>query len=457
MHRLPKGILLLCLGSLPFLAEAAGNLPAVRQSLQAGRPYVSGELLVQFRPEASPSSQRLVFGRFAAQAVERVQARGAGHGDLWRVRLGGNAALTPALLERLSADSSVDFVEPNWIYRHQDANPSDPYLGSLWGMQGAATAPANPYGSGALALWNAGRRCDSQVVVGVIDEGLMIGHPELQPAVWVNPGEAGQRSGVDDDGNGYVDDLNGWDFNANDASVYDGSGDDHGSHVAGTVAAAINNGLGVFGVCPGVRLISAKFLGPRGGTTANAVKAVNYLTDLKSRHHLRLVASNNSWGGGGYSQALYNAIAAAGAADILFVAAAGNAGVNIDSSPSYPASYALPNVLAVAAIDKSGAKASFSNWGTASVAIAAPGVDILSTVPTRKGEPGYASYSGTSMATPHVTGAAAFYASLNPCASAAQIKSALLAKATSDARLSAYVQNGRRLDLSGFARELSCP
>lgn len=455
MSRLSRGCLLLCLGGLPLVVHAGGNLPAVRQSLQAGRPYVANELLVQFRPEASASSQRLVLDRFGAAAVERLQARGEGRGELLHVRLGGTTPFSLRLLERLAADSSVEFAEPNWIYQHQ-ANPNDPYLGNLWGMQGAATAPANGNGSGALALWSAGLRCDSQVLVGIVDEGLMTSHPELQANVWVNPGEYGKTPGVDDDGNGYVDDLNGWDFNGKDASVYDGSADDHGSHVAGTVAARIDNGQGVFGLCPMAKLISAKFLGPRGGTTANAVKAVQYLTDLKRRHGLRLVASNNSWGGGGYSQALYDAIAAAGAADILFVAAAGNAGQNIDSTPSYPASYALANLLAVAAIDKSGARASFSNWGANTVAIAAPGVDILSTVPTRK-DAGYAAYSGTSMATPHVTGAAAFYASLNPCATAAQIRNALLTKATVDGKLASQVQNGRRLNVAGFAAELACP
>jgi serine protease len=323
-------------------------------------------------------------------------------------------------------------------------------------MLGSSTSPSHPYGSGALAVWNADRRCNSNVVVAVIDEGVMISHPDLQANIWVNPVEKNGIAGKDDDGNGYVDDINGWDFASNNASVYDGVSDDHGSHVAGTIAASINNNTGVVGVCPTAKLISAKFLGNRGGTLANAVKAVNYITDLKMRHGLRLVASNNSWGGGGYSQALANAIAAAGAANILFVAAAGNAGVNIDNTPSYPASYALANVIAVAAVDKVGGKASFSNWGTSSVPLAAPGVSILSTVPARKGAT-YAYYSGTSMAAPHVTGAAALYSSLNPCASAAQIKTALLAKASVDPSLVAYVEGGRRLNVAGFSSDLSCP
>ncbi|WP_256657301.1 S8 family peptidase [Pseudomonas sp. 2FE] len=443
-----------CLASALALADPAG-LAAVKQSLSAGRPHVPGELLVQFRAESSAAAQQALLAAIGALPLERLSGRRADQGELLRVRLQGPGAVSAGLLEQLAADPAVAFAEPNWLYRTQTDNPNDPYLGNLWGMQGAGTSPSHPYGSGALAAWNADRRCDSSVVVGVIDEGLMIGHPDLKANVWVNPGEL--KNGLDDDGNGYVDDINGWDFVSNDASVYDGASDDHGSHVAGTVAASINNAIGVFGVCPTAKLISAKFLGRQGGTTANAVKAVNYITDLKQRHAPGLVASNNSWGGGGYSQALSDAIKAAGDANILFIAAAGNAGVNIDSSPSYPASYPLANLLAVAAVDKLGGKASFSNWGVNTVQIAAPGVSILSTVPDRKGKASYAYYSGTSMATPHVSGAAALYRSLNPCADATQIKTAILSQAAVDPSLQGYVQQARRLDVAGFGSELSCP
>ena len=440
---------------LPALASAGGNLQAVKQSLQAGRAHVPGELLVQLRAQVSAAQQQALLTRVGAQRLARLKPGSSAEGELLHLRLNAGV-VNLALLERLSAEPQVAFVEPNWRYNHQlTANPSDPYLSNLWGMQGATTSPSHPYGSGALAAWNADQRCSSAVLVGIIDEGLMISHPDLKANVWVNPGEYGKRAGVDDDGNGYVDDINGWDFAGNNASVYDGAADDHGSHVAGTVAASINDALGVFGVCPTARLISAKFLGNNGGTTANAVKAVRYLTDLKQRYGLRLVASNNSWGGGGYSQALADAISAAGAANILFIAAAGNASQDIDSTPSYPASYALSNLIAVAAVDKVGGKASFSNWGATSVHLAAPGVAIVSTVPSRKGAASYASYSGTSMATPHVSGAAALYASLNSCATAAQIKAALLAKAAFDPSLQGYVQQARRLNVAAFAAE--CP
>ncbi|RYJ60787.1 S8 family peptidase [Pseudomonas songnenensis] len=433
--------------------------PAVEASLKAGRPFVEGELLVQFTPGASEAAKSTALSRQGAKTAQKLldkAARKDAKGDLVQAQLGKGKKLDAALLARLAADPAVEFVEPNWIYHTQLANPNDPGLGSLWGMQGATTSPAAPYGSGALAAWNAGAACSSQVHVGIIDEGVMTTHADLRANIWINPGEGSRADRKDNDRNGFIDDIHGWDFSANDASVYDGPADDHGTHVAGTVAAVANNGTGVFGVCPSARLITAKFLGANGGTTAGAVKAVNYLTQLKLAKKINLVATNNSWGGGGYSQALYDAIRAAGNANILFVAAAGNSGLDIDATPSYPASYQLPNVIAVAAIGQNGQRAGFSNYGAKSVHIAAPGVDIVSTVPTAQGAAGYAYMSGTSMAAPHVTGAAALYASLNPCATAAQTREALLRLAVQDPQLTGVTQLNRRLDASKIRRELAC-
>lgn len=445
---------------LTFAAEqVSASAPAVESSLKAGRPFVEGELLVQFKPAASEAAKNAALSKQGAKAAQKLldkAARKDAKGDLVQAQLGKGKKLDAALLARLAADPAVEFVEPNWIYRTQRANPNDPGLGSLWGMQGATTSPAAPYGSGALAAWNAGAACSSQIHVGIIDEGVMTTHADLRANIWINPGEGSRADRKDNDRNGFIDDIHGWDFSANDASVYDGPADDHGTHVAGTVAAVANNGAGVFGVCPSAKLITAKFLGANGGTTAGAVKAVNYLTQLKLAKKINLVATNNSWGGGGYSQALYDAIRAAGNANILFVAAAGNSGLDIDATPSYPASYQLPNVIAVAAIGQNGQRAGFSNYGAKSVHIAAPGVDIVSTVPTAKGAAGYAYMSGTSMAAPHVTGAAALYASLNPCATAAQTREALLRLAVQDPQLTGVVQLNRRLDASKIRRELAC-
>jgi subtilisin family serine protease len=205
-------------------------------------------------------------------------------------------------------------------------------------------------------------------------------------------------------------------------------------------------------VCWNVKLMSAKFLGSRGGTTANAISAVDYFTGLKNRG-VNIVATNNSWGGGGFSQGLADAISRANTAGILFIAAAGNSGANNDTTPAYPSGYTSANVIAVAALASNGTLASYSQYGATTVDICAPGSGVWSTVPvSSKGKvsPGYASYNGTSMATPHVTGAAALYKARNPGATAAQIKTALLGSATPTASCAGKVSTGGRLNVSGF-------
>jgi subtilisin family serine protease len=317
-------------------------------------------------------------------------------------------------------------------------------------MYGASTTPANAYGSGAAAAWAAGKTCSSDVVVGVIDEGMHTRHRDLRSNIWTNPGEIA-GNGLDDDGNGYADDVNGWDFFNGDASVFDGKGDDHGTHVSGTIAGKGGNGTGVAGVCWNLKLISAKFLGPSGGSTADAILAVDYMTDLKARHGLQMVATSNSWGGGGFSQGLKDAIDRAGAADILFIAAAGNGGQNMELSNSYPAGYDSANIISVANIISSGALSGSSNYGVTRVDLGAPGTAVWSTVPGRfRFQSKYASYLGTSMATPHVSGAAALYKSLHPAATAAEVKAAILAATIPTASLAGRTVTGGRLDVSGF-------
>jgi subtilisin family serine protease len=386
--------------------------------------------------------------------VLAAASRGDGKGDLHLVNLPPGMTVATAV-RNLTQMADVDFVEPNWIYEHQ-ATSNDTYYtnGSLWGMYGAFLDPGNAFGSGAAYAWQNNKTDCGGVYVGIIDEGVMRKHPDLEPNMATNPGEIA-GNGIDDDGNGLVDDVYGWDFASNDNNTFDGVGDDHGTHVAGTIGAVGGNGAGVAGMCWTVKLLNAKFLGSRGGTTANAIKAVDYFTGLKTRtvNPVPIAATNNSWGGGGFSQALADAIERANAADILFVAAAGNDGTNNDTTPHYPSSYGTANIIAVASITSTGALSSFSNYGLASVHIGAPGSGIWSTVPVRSGKsvvPGYASYSGTSMATPHVTGAVALYKAYHPTATGAQIKQVILfGTATPTNSLTGKTVTGGRLNVSG--------
>jgi subtilisin family serine protease len=436
--------------------QAQGRPDLVAASMRdSARQYVPNEVLVQFRGGVGDFAKAQALGRINGRIADDVlpaAQRRDGKGDLHLVALPPGLTVAAAM-RGLGAAAEVDFVEPNWVYTHQ-ATSNDTYYtnGSLWGMYGAATTPANTFGSGAGTAWANGKTCNSGVWIGIIDEGVMHTHPDLAANMAPNPGEVA-GNGVDDDGNGYVDDVYGWDFAGNDNNTFDGAGDDHGSHVAGTIGGVGGNGAGVAGVCWSLSMVNAKFLGNRGGTTANAIKSVDYLTDLKTRHNLNLVASNNSWGGGGYSQALFDAIARANTADILFIAAAGNSSSNNDATASYPSNYTLPNVIAVASTTSTGALSSFSSYGATTVDLGAPGSGIWSTVPvSSKGKvvSGYAAYSGTSMATPHVAGAAAMYAASNPGASAAQIKAAILGSVIATPSLAGKTLTGGRLNVSGF-------
>ena len=417
----------------------------------ASDPYASNEVLVKFVKGTSEKGIANALAHIGGNMQEKVLTRAMQNaGDEGFYVVHTPLAVIDAV-GKMKGIEGVEFVEPNYVYTH-DAVSNDNYYvnGSLWGMYGdASPLKTNAFGSQAAEAWNAGKTGSSSVYIGIIDEGANYAHPDLDANFWVNPFDP--ADGVDNDGNGYKDDIRGWDFDGNNNSTYDGTGDDHGTHVSGTIGAEGGNSIGVAGVNWSVTMISAKFLGSQGGTTANAIKAVDYITDLKTRHNLNIVATNNSWGGGGFSQGLQDAIERANSAGILFIAAAGNGNqggraINIDSKPSYPASYPNANIISVAAISSSGAIASFSNYGATSVDLGAPGVGVYSTLPPST----YGSYSGTSMATPHVTGAAALYASTHPGSSAAQIKAAILGSAVPTASLSGKTVTGGRLNVSGF-------
>jgi len=450
---------------LALIVIHSATVGSQQQQPAPRRPFRAGELLVAFEPWTSDATRAAIRARLGAGQLRAI--RNALDGRLELTRLPAGVSVEAALAA-LANIAGVQYAEPNWVYTH-DADSNDPgYTGGyLWGLQGDASAPANQFGSQAAEVWTAGFTGSSGVYVAVIDEGIDFNHLDLAANIWTNPFDP--PDGVDNDNNGFIDDVHGWDFFGDNSSVFDGgpgsSVDSHGTHVAGTIGATGGNGAGVVGVNWNVRIISAKFLGPQGGSTADAVAALDYITDLKTRHGLNIIATNNSWGGGGFSQALLDAITRAAKADILFVAAAGNGnalgvGQNNDTMPNYPSNYnttqgsstepaaSYDAVIAVASLTSAGVRSTFSNFGLATVDLGGPGSGIWSTTPNNS----YSSFSGTSMATPHVTGAAALYTSMQVVTSAPQIKQAILdsASATPTASLATNTVTGGRLNTGRF-------
>ncbi len=455
------GIALLAACSLLSPAQVGAQPVALIQDEPGGPVYLAGDLLVQFKPKATDAELLDVVKRGALRLVKHIQtdamkaAKHPGITHMWT-----DLPVRQAI-QALKNHPAVEFAEPNWVYTHQNTS-TDPYFlnGNLWGLYGDLSSPANQFGSQAAEAWATGYTGSGTAFVGVIDEGIQFTHPDLAANIWTNPYDP--VDGVDNDGNGYVDDIHGWNCINNNNVIYTAGADSHGTHVSGTIGAVGGNGSGVAGVNWNVTIISGKFLGPAGGTLADAIEAVAYFTNLKFKHpEMNLVALNNSWGGGGYSQGLHDAIIRAAKANILFIAAAGNGdwrglAINNDVSAVYPANYnttvgtstesaaSYNSVIAVTAIDSTGAKASWANYGATKVHLGAPGVSIYSTLPDST----YGAYSGTSMATPHVTGAAALYASTHPGATALEIKNALLGSTTPTASLTGKTGTGGRLNLS---------
>jgi len=353
---------------------------------------------------------------------------------------------------------------------------TDPMFNKQWGMNqmGVQTAWGTTKGN-------------PQVIVGVIDTGVDYTHEDLVDNMWRNPGETGidaqgrdkSTNGIDDDNNGYIDDIVGWDFPSNDNKPYDltaslfemllsGGNPGHGTHCAGNVAARGDNGKGIAGVAPNVRIMALRFITEKGqGTTADAIKAIKYGVDNGAK------VLSNSWGsvgddGGTESRALQDAITYSEQKGVLFIAAAGNGdqtGTGYDndsnSKPAYPASYNHEIIVSVAAMDEAGNFGKFSNWGARTVDIGAPGVKVFSTVTqsekysdTVVDIPGLltATWDGTSMATPHVAGAAALYISANPDKDWRAVKNALLGSVKRTPVLNGKVSSGGMLDVGNLMR-----
>ncbi len=355
--------------------------------------YHPSRLLVGLQSGSDSLALSAVLGQSFSSARPLV-------GNLWEFDLGGGMSVADAL-PALLANPLIAYAEPDYTLRIA-RTPNDSQFASQWSLnnsgQTGGTADAD---IDAPEAWDLTTGISS-TIVAVIDTGVDFNHPDLAANMWVNPGEI-PGDGVDNDANGFVDDVHGYDFINEDGSPLDDQG--HGTHVAGTIGAVADNGVGVAGINWNVQIMALKFLGADGsGSTSDAIRALNYAVQMGAQ------VSNNSYGDTTFSQAFRDALENARQADHIFVAAAGNSSSNNDAAPFYPANYDVANVISVAASDHNDRLASFSNYGRQTVDLAAPGVNILSTTPNNT----YTSNSGTSMASPHVAGVVSLVAGLHP-------------------------------------------
>lgn len=426
------------------------------------KKYRTDSILVKFKPGTSVSSVNAAHGKVGPKKVKNFRIVP----ELKHVVLPAGKSLEEALSE-YRKNPNVLYAEPDYQYE-LSAVPNDTYYSALWPMQntgqdipilpyagtaGSSDADINiqeawdniitPPGSGA---WNSTSSAFGEVVVAVIDTGIDYTHPDLSANMWVNSVELAGTPGVDDDTNGYIDDIYGYDPYSGDGDPMDIGG--HGTHVAGTIAAEGNNATGVVGVAWNAKLIACRIGATTTVDNSAAIECLDYLYTLKVDQGVNVVVSNNSWGGTGYSQALYDAIKAQQEAGILFVAAAGNSNTNNDNSPHYPSNYHLPNVISVANTTNSDAKSTSSSYGRRSVHVAAPGDTITSTMLATDAPhfgTDYGIKTGTSMAAPHVAGLVALLYSQDNARDWRAIKNLILSAGTPVAGLSTITTTGRRI------------
>lgn len=349
------------------------------------------------------------------------------------LKLETRAGLTDAGFNSLRNNPMIEYIEPNYIVsvgRKLSGAPSDSAFKKQWGLYNSTKKSED---INAMKAWEITEGSE-EIRVAVIDTGVDYTHPDLASQIAINVSEKNGQAGVDDDGNGFIDDIYGYNFSAKTADPMDGHG--HGTHCAGVIGAA-RNGTGIVGVMSKVKIIPIKFLSDSGsGETIDAISAIDYA--IKRGAHVM----SNSWGGGDHEQALMDAITSARNAGITFVAAAGNEYSNNDETPAYPASYNVDNVISVGAFTSTGSKSSFSNHGIKSVHVFAPGSNVYSTV--NRG--GYQSMSGTSMATPHVAGIVGLMLSKEPNLTPAEIRERLIRTSNQTAQLKSYSQSNGRVD-----------
>lgn len=410
---------------------ASPPAPPALQVPEAASAWVEGVVLVRQRPVSGRMLDGEALGRASGLRL-KTERRFPGL-DLERLRILSGESVQEAV-KRLETLPQVVYAEPDYLVKADEVVPNDPRFSEQWALKnsGAGGGLAGADVEATLA-WDT-TTGSPQVVVAVIDTGTDYTHPDLAANMWVNPGETA-GNGIDDDGNGFVDDRHGINAMTGTGNPMDDEG--HGTHVSGIVAAVANNGTGVSGVAPGVRIMSLKFLDAEGsGSISDAVTCLDYAVNKGAR------VANASWGSSAGSQAFQDALARARAAGLLLVCAAGNEASDNDAVPHFPSNYEDANVLAVGNMTRSEAVAGTSNYGLTTVDLFAPGSAILSTIPGSA----YASYSGTSMASPHVAGVAALLLSANPSQSYMSVRSRILSGVETFPAYSGRCVTGGRLN-----------
>jgi len=347
--------------------------------------YAPEQILIKFKANKTSTQKNALKSTINARSL-KTYPQGI---ELWKIENTQKTTDIKALVSQYRNHPDIEFVEPNYVVNTSTTVPNDPSFGNLWGLNNVGQSGGTPDADiDAPEAWDIATGSPS--VVAIIDSGIDWGHPDLVNNIWQNLGEdadgdgkviewngskwvfdPGDINNVDDDGNGYINDFVGWDFRNKDNNPFDDRY--HGTHVAGTLGADGSNGKGVTGVTWNVQLAALKFLGSTGsGYISDALEALNYCVTMN------IPISNNSWSGGGYSTAFYQAIQGARANGHLFVAAAGNSNKNTDNTPVYPASYNLDNIISVASTTRYDGRSSFSNYGLTTVDLGAPGSDIYS-------------------------------------------------------------------------------
>ncbi len=371
----------------------------------------------------------------------------------------GPKTMAPEQVEQtLARVPGFKYIVPDYRYE-ADAIPNDQFFGSLWGLHNTGqTGGQNDVDIDAVEAWNTSTG-SNQVVIGISDTGVDYNHPDLNDNIWINPGEI-PNNFQDDDLNGYVDDVRGFDFIFGDNDPMDES--DHGSHVGGTAGAEGNNGQGITGVGWNVKLLPLKIGGAAGLSGAAGVAAMYYVYTLKTRANdaANVRAVNMSWGGPGFDPSMDFIISAHNTVGIMSVSSAGNGGPdfvgdNNDVVPHYPSSYAQPNMIAVANLTSLNGREISSNFGSTTVHLAAPGTNILSTIRVSSGQ--YAFLTGTSMASPHVAGAVAVLFSAAPNATVADVKNAIMQSVDPVPAFAGITVSGGRLNLNAALGRLATP